>query len=130
MKDDIEEKNNKSKEVNNIGIKQSIYCVSCFNKIIWEDNHYQLGSDNKEVSSVKTIIQNDLNYDDNFKISIHQIDLDKQAKTLKLFLSNKVKKWNLNEITISSKETDKDRDIILFVDIDINYNFSPDSLSS
>ena len=129
MKDDFKEKKNKSKEVNKIGIKQSIYCVSCFNKIILEDNHYQLGSNNEEVSSIKTISQNDLNYDDNFTISIHQIDLNKQAKTLNLFLSNKVKKWNLNEITISSKEIDKDRDIILFVDIDIKYNFLPDLLN-
>ena len=52
MKDDVNKKNNKSKEVNKIEIKQSIYCVSCFNKIIWEDNHYQLGSNN-EASSVK-----------------------------------------------------------------------------
>ena len=84
MKDDFKEKNNKSKEVNKIEIKQSIYCVSCFNKIIWEDNHYQLGSNN-EASSVKTISQNNLNYDDNFTISMHQIDLNKQVKTLNLF---------------------------------------------
>ena len=129
MEDEFKEKNSKSKEVNKNGIKQSIYCVSCFNKIIWENNNYKLGSNNEEVISVKTISQNGLKYDENFKISIHQIDLKKHAKKLKLFLSNKDKKWNLNEITMSSKDNDKDSDIILFVDIDINNNFLPDLLN-
>ena len=126
MKDDFNKKNKKSKEVNKNGIKQSIYCVSCFNKIIWENNHYQLDSNNEEVSSVKTISQSDLNYDDNFTISIHQIDINKPPKSLNLFLN---KKWKLNEITFSSKEIEKESIIILFVDIDINHNFLPDLLN-
>ena len=126
MKDNIKEKNKKSKELNRNGIKQSIYCVSCLNKFIWENNLYNLGLNNEEVVSVKTINQKNYKYDANFKISIHQIDLNKYAKKINLLLSHKDKKWNLNEIKISSKENDKDSDIVLFVDIDINHNFLSD----
>ena len=119
----------KSEESNKKDIKQSIYCISCFNKIIWENNNYKLGSNNSEVISIKTISQNDLLYDNNFKISIHQIDLGQQVKKLKLLLSSKSKNknWNLNEIAISNKENDKA--FILFVDIDIYPNCLSDLLN-
>ena len=123
MKVNIDGKINKSKELNKNEIKQSIYCISNFHKIIWEEFHFKIGANNEEVISVKTISQNDLLYDTNFKTSLHQIDLSQHVKNLKLFLSNEDKKWNLNEITISKKENDKDKDIdsdiILFVDLDI-----------
>ena len=124
MKVNINKKNNDSKELNKNEVNQSIYCISCFNKNIWEDFHFKLSSNNEEVISVKTISQNGLLYDDNFKTSIHQIDLRQHIKKLKLLLINEDKKWDLKEITISNKENDKDKDIdsdiILFVDLDIN----------
>ena len=80
MKVNINEKNNDSKELNKNEVKQSIYCISCFNKNIWEDFHFKLSSNNEEVISVKTISQNDLLYDDNFKTSIHKIDLRQYIK--------------------------------------------------
>ena len=129
MKDNFEEKiQNKNEKY------QKIYCISCFNKFIWENNLYKLGSNNAEIISVKTISQNNLICDENFKISIHQIDLSQRLKKLNLILSNKDKEWKLNEITISKendkdKDKDKDNNIILFVDIDINPSFLSDLLN-
>mgnify|MGYP002623021467 CR=1 FL=1 len=125
----LKENNIKSEESNKNKIIKRIYCISCFNKIIWENNNYKLGSKNEKIIEVKTISQIDLFYDNNYKISIHQIDLSHTIKKFKLSLCNKDKSWNLNEIILSSKEIDKENDIALFDDVDIHPNFLPDLLN-
>ena len=97
----------------------SFYCISCFNKIIWNNDLYSLRATNPEIISIENIYKEEVFYDKNYEAILHKVILNDKIKKINLILSSEdnKKKWFLNEINIRL-----DKEMILFVDLEINQN--------
>ena len=94
--------NNTELSSNKKQIKYYLYCISCFNKEIWNSKSYNLSYLNPEIISIETISEKELFYDQKYIVIIHKINLNDKVKKLNLILKhqNYHQYWNLNEITI------------------------------
>ena len=117
--------NNTELSSNKKQIKYYLYCISCFNKEIWNSKSYNLSYLNPEIISIETISEKELFYDQKYIVIIHKINLNDKVKKLNLILKhqNYHQYWNLNEITIKP-----DKEKIIFADLEININYLSDFL--
>ena len=120
MSSKVKEQENASNQ-NNIALKNEdknirIYCITSFNKKI--TSTFNLIAKNSEVSSIKSLLKTHLKYNPDYDFIVYEIVASKKIKNLNLCLNKEKIFYDLNTITIKSKE----QKIILFDDLIVVQN--------